>query len=62
MLSKKRFICHKCHHKFTEQATIQGENKSVSNKVEQKILIDLRNYNLSLKYITEENNVSDNTS
>ena len=61
MLSKKRFICHKCHHKFTEQATIQGENKSVSNKVEQKILMDLRNYNLSLKYIAEENNVSDNT-
>lgn len=24
--------------------------------------MDLRNYNLSLKYIAEENNVSDNTS
>ena len=61
MLSKKRFICHKCNYKFTEPVTIQGESKSISNKVEQKILIDLRNYNLSLKYIAEENNVSDNT-
>ncbi len=59
MLSKKRFICHKCNYKFTEPVTIQGESKSISNKVEQKILIDLRNYNLSLKYIAEENNVSD---
>lgn len=61
MLSKKRFICHKCKCKFTEPVTIQGENKSISNKVEQKILMDLREYNLSLKYIAEKNNVSDNT-
>ena len=61
MLSKKRFICHKCKYKFTEPVTIQRENKSVSNKVEQKILMNLRDYNLSLKYIAKENNVSDNT-
>ena len=54
MLSKKRFICHKCNYKFTEPVTIQGENKNISNKTVQKILIDLRNYNLSLKYIAEE--------
>ncbi len=61
MLNKKRFICHGCKYKFTEPVTIQGENKNISNKTVQKILIDLRSYNLSLKYIAKENNVSDNT-
>ena len=61
MLNKKIFICHECKCKFTEPVTIHGENKNISNKTVQKILIDLSNYNLSLKYIAEENNVSDNT-
>ena len=61
VLIKRRFICHDCKYKFTESVTIQGENKNISNKVEQKILIDLKKYNLSLKYIAEENNISDNT-
>ena len=61
VLTKRRFICHNCNYKFTEKLSIQGENKSISNKVEQKILLDLKKYNLSLKYIADENNVSDNT-
>ena len=61
VLIKKRFICHGCKYKFTEQVTIQRENKNISNKVEQKVLKDLKQYNLSLKYIAEENNISDNT-
>ena len=61
VLVKRRFICHDCKYKFTEQVTIQRENKNISNKVEQKVLIDLKQYNLSLKYIAEENNISDNT-
>ena len=32
----------------------------MSRKLEQKILIDLREYNLSLTYIAEHNNISDN--
>lgn len=61
MLIKRRFICHDCKYKFTEQVTIQRENKNISNKVEQKLLKDLKQYSLSLKYIAEENNISDNT-
>ena len=61
VLIKRRFICHKCEHKFTEKVNIQRVNKSISRKVEQKILVDLKKYNLSLKYISEENNISDNT-
>lgn len=61
LLIKRRFICHGCKYKFTEQVTIQRENKNISNKVEQKVLKDLKQYNLSLKYIAEENNISDNT-
>lgn len=61
VLIKRRFICHGCKYKFTEQVTIQRENKNISNKVEQKMLKDLKQYSLSLKYIAEENNISDNT-
>ena len=61
VLIKRRFICHGCKYKFTEQVTIQRENKNIYNKVEQKVLKDLKQYNLSLKYIAEENNISDNT-
>lgn len=61
MLIKRRFICHGCKYKFTEQVTIQRENKNISNKIEQKVLKDLKQYNLSLKYIAEENNINDNT-
>lgn len=46
---KKRFICHKCKKKFTEELDINNKNKTISNKLEQKILKDLLNYNLSIK-------------
>lgn len=58
---KKKIYMYDCKYKFTEQVTIQRENKNISNKVEQKVLKDLKQYNLSLKYIAEENNISDNT-
>ena len=61
IIIKRRFICHKCNKKFTEEVEINNENKSISNKLEQKILKDLLNYNLSLKYIAKENNVSEMT-
>lgn len=61
VLIKRRFICHGCKYKFAEQVTIQRENKNISNKIEQKVLKDLKQYSLSLKYIAEENNISDNT-
>ena len=61
ILIKRRFVCHECKYKFTESVTIQREKKNISNKVEQKVLKDLKQYNLSLKYIAEENNISDNT-
>ena len=61
VLIKRRFVCHECKYKFTESVTIQREKKNISNKVEQKVLKDLKQYNLSLKYIAEENNISDNT-
>ena len=55
---KKRFICHQCNKKFTENLDLNQKGKTISNKLEQKILKDLLNYNLSIKYIAKENNVS----
>ena len=58
---KKRFICHKCNKKFTEKLALNEKGKTISTKLEQKILKDLLNYNLSLKYIAESNGVSPGT-
>ena len=58
---KKRFICHKCNKRFTEKLTLNAKGKTISTKLEQKILKDLLNYNLSLKYIAESNSVSPGT-
>lgn len=58
---KKRFICHKCNKKFTENLDLNQRGKTVSNKLEQKILKDLLNYNLSIKYIAKDNNVTPGT-
>ena len=55
---KKRFVCHKCNKKFTEKLDLNQKGKTISNKLEQKILKDLLNYNLSMKYIGESNNIS----
>ena len=55
---KKRFVCHKCKKVFTEGVELNNKGKNISNKLEQKVLKDLMNYNLSIKYIAEENNIS----
>ena len=60
LITKRRFICHKCNKKFTEKVDINASNSSIGNKLKQKVLKDLLNYNLSLKYIANENNISDN--
>lgn len=61
IIEKRRFICHKCNKKFTEEVIVNEENKSISTKLEQKILKDLLEYNLTLKYIAKNNNISDMT-
>ena len=58
---KKRFICHKCNKRFTENVDINDKGKSISNRLEQKVLKDLLNYNLSIKYISNQNNISENS-
>ena len=58
---KKRFYCKACNKVFTENNYINGTRKRISMKTEQNILMDLKNYNLSVKYIGEKNNVTDNT-
>ena len=58
---KKRFICHKCKKQFTENVDLNQKGKIISNKLEQKVLKDLLNYNLSIKYIAETNNISSYT-
>lgn len=58
---KKRFVCHKCNKRFTENLDLNQKGKTVSNKLEQKILKDLLNYNLSIKYIAKDNNVNSGT-
>ena len=55
---KKRFICHKCKKKFTENVDLNQKGKTISNKLEQKVLKDLLNYNLSIKYIAESNGIT----
>ena len=60
MVHKRRFNCSNCGKRFTEENFVNGTKKTVSYKLEQKILMDLRDYNLSLTYIAEHNNVSDN--
>ena len=60
-ITKRRFRCKECNKIFTENNYINNPGKKISIKLEQKILLDLRDYNLSLSYIAEHNNVSDNT-
>ena len=59
ILTKRRFICYKCNKKFTEPTSLNQNKCNVSNGVKKKIRKDLLNYNLSMKYIAEINNVSD---
>ena len=57
---KRRFNCNNCGKRFTEDNFINDINKTVSLKLEQKILLDLKEYNLSMSYIAKINNVTDN--
>ena len=57
---KRRFNCNNCKKRFTENNYINGKGKRISLKLEQKILMDLKEYNLSLSYIAIHNNVTDN--
>ena len=59
LITKKQFICHRCNKKFTESLDLNMKNHTLSNKLEQKVLRDLLNYNLSLKYKAKENNISE---
>ena len=61
LIIKRRFICHKCNKKFTEELNLNGRKRSISNNVKIAIRKDLLEYNLSLKYIAKENNVAVNT-
>lgn len=61
VITKKRFICHKCNKRFTEAIDLNNKGKNISNKLEQKVLKDLLNYNLSIKYIAIENKISSYT-
>ena len=58
---KKRFICHNCKKKFTETVNLNEKGKTITTSLEQKILKELLNYNLSIKYIAEDNSVSSGT-
>ena len=58
LIRKRRFICHKCNKKFTEEINLNEKRSSISNALKIKIRKDLKNYNLSFKYIAESNNVS----
>ena len=60
MIYKRRFNCKECGKRFTEDNYINGTKKTLSRKLEQKNLLVLRENNLSLTYIVEHNNVSDN--
>ena len=42
---KKRFICHNCNKRFTEEVDLNQKGKTISRKLEQKILKDLLDYN-----------------
>ena len=61
VITKRRFICYKCNKRFTERVDINNNRCNISNKLKQKVLKDLLNYNLSLKYIAKKNNISEDS-
>ena len=61
IVKKRRFICHKCNKKFTEELNINGKKSSISNDLIKKVLKDLRDYNKSIKSIGIENGIDDVT-
>lgn len=61
IVTKRRFICYKCNKRFTEELNINEKKSNISNDLKKKILKDLKDYNKSLKSISEENGVDDVT-
>lgn len=57
-IHKRRFICHKCNHKFTEEMSLTTKNGSISNATKIEIRKDLLDYNLTIGYIAKKNHVS----
>jgi len=51
IVTKRRFKCYKCNKIFTEPMNINGKNRNISEKLRIKILQELLDYNLSLKWI-----------
>ena len=56
---KRRFICHLCNKKITENLGINNTKRTIANNLEIKIRKDLLRYNFTLKQIAEDNGVSD---
>lgn len=56
---KRRFVCHKCKKKITEDLGINNSKRTITNNLEIKIRKDLLRYNFTLKQIAEDNGVSD---
>ena len=61
IVTKRRFICYKCNKRFTEELNINEKKSNILNDLKKKILKDLKDYNKSLKSISEENGVDDVT-
>ena len=59
LVHKRRFDCDKCSKRFTEEMYLNNNNKKLSNKLEQKILKDLKEPTLNIRYIANLNHVSE---
>ena len=55
---KRRFICHNCKKKVTENLGINNSKKTITNMLEIKIRKDLLKPNFNIKQIAEDNNIS----
>lgn len=60
VVRKRRFTCHECKKTFTENIDLNNKNKSISNKLEQKVLKDLLTVR-SIKDIAQDNDIPDTT-
>src|SRR5574344_1601150 len=58
---KRRFICHKCNNKFTEELNLNASKCNISNKLKIEIRKLLLNPNLNIKTIANLCNVSSGT-
>ncbi len=58
VIHKRRFMCHKCKKKFTEEIDLTTKNGSISNATKIQIRKDLLDYNLTINYIANKNHVS----